>query len=199
MSKVTKNDGDVTLSPDDAQALADAIVALQRANIESLAHQKRLTAADAKERLYNPDGNSRTFAKLERAARRAARQLHHEQAKVLRTFAKSRDMRQLIVCGTSANWGLFSLRDDDHSKQWCEICGTGCERDGDGHGHSFDHKNGLAILGKRQLQALLAHTRHPFEKVAAFAMDVRLDVEHIGWSWHGPEYTAVLFTRQERS
>jgi hypothetical protein len=195
MSKVTKNDGVVTLSPDDAQALADATVALQRANIERLAHQKRLTADEAKERLYNPDGNTRTFAKLERAASRAARQLRHEQDKALRAFAKSRGVRLLIVFGTSANWGLFSLRDDDHSKQWCEICGTGCERDRDGHSHSFDHKNGLAIPGKRQLHALLVHTRHPFEKVAAFAADVRLNVECIGWSWHGPDYTAVLFTK----
>ena len=51
---------------------------------------------------------------------------------------------------------------------------SGWKCDGNGHGHSFDHKNGLAIPGKRQLQALLAHTRHPFEKVAAFATDVSL-------------------------
>jgi hypothetical protein len=192
-------DGHVTLSPEDAQALDDATVALQRANIERLLDEKRLADDEEKARLYNPDGNHRTFAKLQRAARRATRQLRNEQDKALRAFAKSRGMRQLIVWGSSFNWGLFSLRDDDYSKQWCEICGTGCERDRDGHGHSFDHKNGLAIPGKRQLHAILAHTRHPFEKVAAFATAVRLDVEHIGWSWHGPEFTAVLFTRGRKS
>jgi hypothetical protein len=189
------DDGHVTLSAEDAQALADATTALQRVNIERLAFEK--TAADHAARAWSKsgDGSHRTFAKLERDARRAARQLHHEQDKVLRAFAKSRGWRLLILLGSSFNWDLLSLRDDDYSKPWCELCGAGCELHGDGHGHSFNYKNGLAIPGKRRLQALLVHTRHPFEKVAAFATDVRLNVECIGWSWHGPDYTAVLFTR----
>jgi hypothetical protein len=182
----TAADANVNISPDDAQALADATVALQRAEIERLLTEETVAKRASMER-----GHWKEF-------QRARRSRRHAQDTALRAFARSRGMRPIQILGSSFNWGLFSLRDDDYSKQWCEICGAGCELDGNGHGHSFDHKNGLAIPGKRQLQALLAHTRHPFEKVAAFATDVRLDVECIGWSWHGPHYIAVLFTRGGR-
>jgi hypothetical protein len=181
------------ISPDDAQALADATVALQRANIERLAHQSRLAADEAKTRLHTPDGDYRSFAKLDRAARRAARQLRHEQDKTLKAFAKSRGWRAYIVGGSSSNWGLLSLRDDDYSRTWCELCGHACESE---HAYGFKYNTGLRVTGKHgRLFAVLVHTRHSFEKVAAYAAAVRLDVEHIGWSWHGADYTAVLFTR----
>jgi len=195
MSKVTNLDGVVTLSPQDAQALTDATASLRRASIERLVFEKT-AAVDAAVAWWKiGDGSHRTFAKLERVARRAKRQLRHEQDAQLREFARSRGMRLISCLGSSFNWGVFSLRDDGYSKQWCEICGTGCEIEGDDHGHSFDHKNGLALQGKPGLHALLVHTGQPFEKLAAYATDVRLDVEHIGWSWHGPDYTAALLTR----
>jgi hypothetical protein len=185
----------VSLSAEDAQALADATAALQRAKIERLASEKTAAVRAAVEWFKTGDGSRHTCAKLDRAARRAQRQLRHAQDAQLKFFARSRGMRPITVLGSSFNWSVFSLRDDDHSKQWCEICGTGCEREDDGHGHSFDHKNGLAMVGKSGLHALLVHTGQPFEKLAAYAADVRLHVEHIGWSWHGPDYTAALLTR----
>jgi hypothetical protein len=180
------DDGHVTLSPDDAQALADATMALQRANIERLLAEETVAKLTSMER-----GQWKEF-------QRARRSLRHAQDAALRAFAHSRGMRPISILGSSFNWDLLSLRDDDYSRNWCELCGTGCQRGyrESEHGNSFNHKDGLAkIVGKRKLHAILAHTRHSFEKVAAFATDVRLNVEHIGYSWHGADYIAVLFTR----
>jgi hypothetical protein len=189
MSTIQKNDARVTLNPQDAQALAGAMAALNRIPAAPLA---RPTI----EALWN------TKAAAELPASRGAglganfrRQIHRARRDAFKEFGYPRGWKY------EGNFSVSELHKEALSRTWCETCGGLCQLDPIHHFVHDTHTGGLhdAFRVRRgyrgRTEAVIHHTQHPFSNCQVFAARFGLNVTQLDWSWYGPEFIAVLFER----
>jgi hypothetical protein len=204
MSTIQKNDARVTLNPQDAQALAGAMAALNRIPAAPLARptiealwtvEAAAKAEAASTELLGSRGESRRadFRRL-----RITQQVERAQRAAIKEFAFPRGWKY------EGPLGVSELHNESLSRTWCETCGGLCQADPIGHYLHDTHRTGLhdALRNRRdycgRTEAVIQHTQHPFSNCQVFAARFGLKVTQLDWSWYGPEFTAVIFERARR-
>jgi hypothetical protein len=97
--------------------------------------------------------------------------------------------------------GVAELHTESLSRTWCETCGGLCRANLKWPGYLTDgHRSGYhtAFRARRdycgRTEAVVQHTRHPFEGCEVFAAAFNLKVVRLDWSWYGLP-VAALFVR----
>jgi len=170
-----------------ADALEKAQIAMQAQGGEVLTRP----AIDARrERAWH----LRAYKAAGREQRKVDEQLKRTRRAAIKEFAASRGWKH------EGGFSVAELHNHSLYLTWCETCGSLCrfavERSQNGHNTGHHEAFCRRHRYNGRTEAVLQHTRHPFERCEGFAMIAGLKVTRLPWSWYGPEFTAALFERR---
>jgi len=165
-------------------------------SIERQAHRVLVEASSAGPRVA---GWHKGLKAAQRDHKKAREQLERAQREAIKAFAVSRGWKY------EGGFSASELHTYELHLTWCETCGNLCQFSYAPRcfqqGHTSGRHDAFCYPHRDdpwRTEAVVHHTKHPFERCEGFAALFGFKVTRLTWSWYGPELTAVLFERASK-